>query len=210
MEKSNNIKQLVERSQNGDSIAFEELVTLYQDKIYGLSYHLTGNYADAQDLAQEAFVKAFYSIKSFRNEADFGTWVHRITVNLWLNIAQKRKKQQAFSLDAPVETQNGEMERMVAATTEGPEEITEQKELRELVWTAMKNMTQEHKSVLVLREVYGYSYDEISGILKCSPGTVRSRLNRARRTLQDKLLNLSKQMGFNLNIEGRSLAGDKK
>ncbi|MBU4533529.1 MAG: sigma-70 family RNA polymerase sigma factor [Firmicutes bacterium] len=182
------VKKLVRRSQKGDAVAFEQLVTLYQDRIYGLTYHLTGNHADAQDLAQDAFVKAYYALKGFRNEADFGTWLHRITVNVWINV--KRKQRPVVSLDEPLSTGDGEVQRELAATAEGPEEVAERREFQELVQAALQELSHEHRTVLVLRELQGYTYEEIAEILDCSLGTVKSRINRARQALKEKLASL--------------------
>ncbi len=179
------VKLLVQRSQKGDAKAFEELVELYQDKVYTLCYQLTGNHADAQDLAQEAFVKAFSALRGFRNEADFGTWMHRITVNLWINF--KRRQRTAVSLDEPVQIENGEVPRLVAAAGESPEEALEAKEFRSMLWAAMRELSREHRVILVLREMQGYAYEDIARLLNCSLGTVKSRLNRARQALREKV-----------------------
>lgn len=185
------VKKLVHQAQKGDTLAFEQLVTLYQDRIYGLTYHLTGNHADAQDLAQDAFVKAYYALKGFRNEADFGTWLHRITVNVWINV--KRKQRPVVSLDEPVNTGDGEVQRELAATDESPHEAAERREFQELVRATLMELSEEHRTVLVLREMQGYSYEEIAEILNCSLGTVKSRINRARLTLKEKMIALSRR-----------------
>lgn len=180
------VKKLVRQAQKGDMVAFEQLVTMYQDRIYGLGYHLTGNSADAQDVAQEAFIRAYNALKGFRLEADFGTWLHRIAVNVGINI--RRKRRPVVSLDAPVNTQDGgEIQRELAATAETPEEAAERGELRGRVRRAMMELTEEHRIVLVLREIQGYAYDEIAEIMDCSLGTVKSRISRARRALREKL-----------------------
>lgn len=177
-------KSLVRKSQKGDIAAFEELVRRYQNKVYTLSFNLTGNAADAQDLAQEVFLRAFTSLAGFRNEADFGTWLHRLTVNLWLN-ARQRQKGQVVSLDAPLQTEEGEVAREVAAAGADPGEALESRELQELVRQALARLPGEQKVVLILREIEGYSYEEIAGILGCAVGTVKSRLNRARQGLKE-------------------------
>lgn len=181
------VRLLVKNSQNGDAGAFEELVILYQDRVYGLSYRLTGNAHDAQDLAQETFVKAYLGLKGFRSQADFGTWLHRITVNLWINA--RRRERPTVSLDAPVATQDGgEVQRSVAATSEvDPAALAERAEYRTAVRAALDELSREHRAVLVLREMQGYNYEEIAQVLECSLGTVKSRLNRARKALRDKL-----------------------
>jgi len=202
-----NAKLLVKRSQKGDTGAFEELVTMYQDRIYGLSYQLTGNHADAEDLAQNTFIKAYKALPKFRNEADFGTWLHRIAVNLSIN--EKRKKKPDVSLDSPVQTQEGEMPRMVASNGESPEEAYENKEFRGMVRNALWELSSEHRTVLVLREMQGYSYDEIAGMLDCSLGTIKSRINRARQTLKKEITRLAAENGRSLPYKDRRRGGEK-
>jgi RNA polymerase sigma-70 factor (ECF subfamily) len=202
-----NSKLLVKRSQKGDTRAFEELVKMYQDRIYALSYQLTGNHADAEDLAQNTFIKAYRALPKFRNEADFGTWLHRIAVNLSIN--EKRKRRPDVSLDNPVQTMDGEMPRMVASDTESPEEAYENKEFSGMVRRALKELSVEHRAVLVLREMQGYSYDEIAVMLDCSLGTVKSRINRARQTLKKEITRLAAKNGRSLPYKDRRRGGEK-
>jgi len=184
-----NARILVIKSQKGDTKAFEQLVAMYQDRIYALGYRLTGNYADAEDLAQNAFIKAYQALQSFRNDSDFGTWIHRITVNLYIN--ESRKKKPVVYLDNPVQTSEGEMPRLVATNEDGPEEAYEHKEFTSMVHSALRELSAEHQSVLVLRELQGYSYDEIANMLDCSLGTVKSRINRARQALKEQIIKYS-------------------
>ena len=180
---------LIRQAQAGDLRAFEELVVIYQDKIVTLSYYLTGNQADAQDLAQEVLVQAYTKLRSFRQEADLGTWLHRITVNLWSNMQRRQKFPNLLSLDDPVQTGEGKFSRTVASDDpEGdPEEAFEGKELQESVRQALRSLSEEYRIVLVLREIEGYSYEEIAKITGCSLGTVKSRMNRARQALREKI-----------------------
>lgn len=182
-----NVQELVRRSQNGDREAFADLVAVYQEKVYRLSYHLAGDPAEAQDLAQEVFLRAYLNIGKFRQEADFGTWLHRIAVNLWLNSRRKRKNQ-VVSLDAPVPTEEGDLAREVAAADPDPLEVATERELQRLVRQAMNELAPEFRAVLVLREIEGYNYEEIAKLLGCSLGTVKSRLNRARQALRAKVM----------------------
>ena len=163
---------------------FEDLVLTYQDRIYNLSYQLTGNHADAQDLAQEVFIRAYKGLDKFRQEAELGTWLHRITVNLFLNLRRKISRNPTVSLDAPLATEDGEVMREVAATEGDPEEAIAELELRTVIQTALRQLPPEYQAVLVLREMQGYSYDEIASQLDCPPGTVKSRLNRARQAMR--------------------------
>lgn len=182
-----NSHRLVVKAQKGDLQAFEALVQMYQLKIYNLALHLSGNPSDAQDVAQEAFIRAYRSLGSFRNESDFGTWLHRITVNCWHNHRKKNQKVVTFSIDEPVESDHGAVMKEIAAADADPLEAAEERELREEIYTALKNLSPDHRTALVLRELQGYTYEEIAGILNCSLGTVKSRINRARANMRDLL-----------------------
>ena len=190
---------LVKKAQNKDLAAFEELVQLYQNKVYALCVHLAGNHADAQDLAQEAMIRAYKSLGSFRNEADFGTWVHRITVNIWLNLRRKNSKRVIVSLDDPYVNDSGsEMRREVTDTEGDPLRELEDKEFRALVRSALGDLSEKHKAVLVLREIEGYSYEEVARMLGCSLGTVKSRLSRARAMMRRRMTDLAREAGERL------------
>ncbi|MGR6837131.1 RNA polymerase sigma factor [Syntrophomonas erecta] len=179
--------ELIKKAQAGDVDAFEELVVLYQDRVYTHCFYLSGNSFNAQDLMQEVFVRAFNSIKSFRGEADLGTWLHRIAVNLWINQRRRDKKLVAFSLDDPLETEDGELVREVAACQDSPLDRLERIETRELINLALDRIPPDFKVALVLREIEGYSYDEIAQIMDCSLGTVKSRISRGRNALRKEL-----------------------
>jgi len=193
---------LVKRAQNNDLAAFEELVQLYQNKVYALCVHLAGNHADAQDLAQEALIRAYRSLGSFRNEADFGTWLHRITVNVWLNFRRKNSGRVPLSLDDPyVDSSGGEVRREVAGSDGDPLQELEDKEFRRLVRAALDDLSGEHRAVLVLRDIEGYSYEEVSQMLGCSMGTVKSRLSRAREMMRRRMTELVREAGESLPAE---------
>lgn len=178
---------LIEKSQQGDLGAFEELVNLYQDRVYSHCCYLAGNPEDAQDLAQDVFIQAFKGIRSFRQDADFGTWLHRIAVNLWINLCRRNKKIITFSIDEPMYTQESEMIRELAAIQESPLEKVERTEFNEMVQRALHVILPEFRIVLILREIEGYNYDQIASLLGCSLGTVKSRINRGRKALKKEL-----------------------
>jgi RNA polymerase sigma-70 factor (ECF subfamily) len=187
---------LVKKAQNNDTAAFEELVRIYQNKVFSLCVHLAGNHADAQDLAQEALLRAYRAIGGFRSESDFGTWLHRITVNVWLNFKRKNSGRQMVSLDEPYQGENGsDIKRELAAAEGDPLRELEEKEFILLVQAALDDLSREHRSVLVLREIEGYSYEEVARLLGCSLGTVKSRLNRAREVLRRRMTELAREAG---------------
>lgn len=196
---------LVKRAKEKDLFAFEELVRIHQNRVFALCLQLLGNRDDAQDLAQEAFIRAFKALDSFRNEADFGTWLHRIAVNTCLNHRRKNGGRQPLSLDEPYQSENGgEVRHEVASEDGDPLRALEEKEFRALVQVALKGLSEEHRSVLVLREIEGYSYEEVARMLGCSLGTVKSRLSRAREVMRRKMTELARGAGEDLPAsEGR-------
>jgi len=197
----NTVKTLVKESQNKNRDAFARLVEIYQDKVYGLSFQLTGNHSDAQDLAQDVFIRAYTNLDGFRNNADFGTWLHRIAVNHWINSRQKEKRLVTVSLDEPVRAGEEEMTRELAATGADPLEAVAGDESQDLVRSALRGLSREHRAVLVLREIEGYNYEDMAAVLNCSVGTVKSRLNRARQLLRQKVVALAGERGT--RIPGR-------
>lgn len=181
-------EELVTRSKNGDIDAFEELVNRYERKIYTIAYRLIGNREDANDLAQEAFLKAFQGINNFREEASFQTWLCRITTNVCRDEIRKRIRKPVDRLDEAIVLEEGEVARQVAIQEPGPAELYEQKELSERIQKLINSLSPDFRVALVLRDIQGYSYEEISEYLDCSLGTVKSRISRARNYLKEKLL----------------------
>jgi len=179
-------KTLVARAQGGDLRAFEELVGVYQNRVFSHCYRLTGSYEDAQDLAQDVFIQAYRSLKSFRQDADLGTWLRKITVNLWIN-STRRKKVAVLSMDDPVPVKSGELVREIAASDESPLEKVERDEFYSQVRLALSQLAPDFRNVLILREIEGYSYEEIASLTRCSIGTVKSRLSRARKQLLEAI-----------------------
>ena len=193
------VRQLIFRAQKKDLTAFEQLVNIYQGRVYALAQRLTGNPVDAQDLAQEAFIRAYRALENFRGDADFGTWLHRITVNVWLNGQRKQRVGTSFSLDEPFQTGEGKILREVPCSEHDPERMTMDLQLSEFMQKALDDLSREQKAVLLLREVEELSYEEIAVTLNCSLGTVRSRLSRAKEALRKLVLTKAADSGVNLN-----------
>lgn len=181
-------EDLVTRSKNGDIDAFEELVTRYERKIYTVAYRLMGNYDDASDLTQEAFLRAFQAIKSFRGEASFLTWMCRITTNVCRDELRKRYRVQIESLDETITLNDGEIAKQVASNDPGPADLYERKELQDKIQGMINTLSPEFRLALILRDIQGLTYEEIAQQLDCSLGTVKSRINRARKYLKEMLL----------------------
>lgn len=181
-------EDLVTRSKNGDIDAFEELVTRYERKIYTVAYRLMGNCDDASDLTQEAFLRAFQAIKSFRGEASFLTWMCRITTNVCRDELRKRYRVQIESLDETITLNDGEIAKQVASNDPGPADLYERKELQDKIQGMINTLSPEFRLALILRDIQGLTYEEIAQQLDCSLGTVKSRINRARKYLKEMLL----------------------
>lgn len=186
---------LIQKSQQGDMDAFEQLLLRYEKKVYTIAYKYMGNHEDASDLAQEALIKAYQSIGSFRGESSFGTWLGRITANKCLDELRRRKRIQVTSLDGEVELEEGSVQKELAAPGDTPEEHTMRQETVQYVQSMLNSMREEYRMVLVLRELEGYSYEEIAQQLSCSLGTVKSRISRARNYLKEQILADKKEKG---------------
>ncbi len=183
-------RQLVKRCQAGDRRAFDEIICRYQKKVINLAYHILGNYTEALDLAQDTFIKVYVSIKKYRGQASFYTWVYRITVNLCKNKLKYRKRRGYYkkrSLDEPLELKEGSLKLDLPADSPGPREALAEKEKRETIRQAIDFLEESHRMVLILRDREMFSYEEIAAVLKCEIGTVKSRLHRARQMLKEKL-----------------------
>ncbi|MDF9409871.1 MULTISPECIES: sigma-70 family RNA polymerase sigma factor [Pelotomaculum] len=189
---------LVKRAKENDLSAFEELVRIHQNKVYALCLKFSDSRDDAQDLAQDAFIQAYRALGSFRNEANFGTWLHRITVNICLNARRKNRNVHIY-LDEPHQSESGGEIRHEVASGEGdPLRALEEKEFRGIVQAALQSLSPEHRAVLVLREIEGYSYEEVAEMLGCSLGTVKSRLSRAREVMRRRMTELTQEAGEDL------------
>lgn len=174
---------LVMRAQRGEQDAYRVLVERYQSLVYSLALRMTDNAEDARDVAQEAFLRGWKGLPRFRMDAKFSTWIYRLTVNAATDLLRRRqRRQEELSLD--------DEETMVVAvdTAPSPQELLEQRERREILHRCIAQLSENHRKILLLREINGLDYGEIGEVLELSPGTVKSRLARARRELREKLL----------------------
>lgn len=180
--------RLLELAKRGDTSAFEQLIRAYEKKVYAIAFRMLGNPQDAEDLAQEAFVRLYSSLKGFHGECALSTWIYRIITNLCIDELRRSRKEPAlYSVDAPVQGTGGEMERQVPDRSPGPEEVVERAELQEAVREGILSLSPEHRAMIVLRDVNGLSYEEIGETLGLNVGTVKSRLWRARQELTRRL-----------------------
>lgn len=180
-------KLLVAKSKKGNLNAFEELIGGYEKKAYNIAYRIMGNEEDAKDMAQEAFIKIYKSIQNFREESSFSTWLYRIVTNVCLDELRKRKKDKLVPLEMNIETEKGTAVVELSAEKETPEDVFERVEKRQLIQNAILSLGEDYKTVIILRDIQGFGYEEIATILNCSLGTIKSRINRARNMLKEKL-----------------------
>lgn len=182
----------VEQARAGDMNALTRLVTRYQDRILNTCWRICGNLEDAQDLAQETFLKAIESLGTFRHKANFYTWVFRIAVNV--SISHRRKA--ARSVKLSLHGRDGEMigdqhnARLAGRVSEDPQDPParlSKSETGRLVLEAMNELDEEHRAVLVLRDMEAFDYHQIAEILEVPVGTVKSRLHRARMELRNRV-----------------------
>jgi len=182
--------ELVAQSRQGDLDAFEQLVTKHQKRMLNIAFRLIGDYDEACEVVQDAFVSAHRNIKTFRGDSKFSTWLTTITLNHAKNrLKQVRARQRrvAFSLDDPVQTDDGEMSRGLPSNEPSPLDRLENQDIRNNVQGCIEALDPEFREVIVLRDVQDFSYDEIGSILKIREGTVKSRLFRAREAVKDCL-----------------------
>ena len=175
---------LVRRAQKEDMRAYDALVRRYQERIYATVYHMTSNHEDANDLAQETFIKAFRALKSFKGDSSFYTWIYRIAVNKTINYLKQRKNRLHMSLnDVDFNAENDpDLVSLVSERT--PRRDLSLSELQEKLNAAMQKLSEHHRMVVTLHDVQGLSHEEIGKIMDCNVGTVRSRLFYARQQMQ--------------------------
>ena len=177
-------QRLVKRAKCGDLEAYDGLVRRYQERIYATIYHMTANHEDANDLAQETFIKAYQALKSFKGDSSFFTWVYRIAVNKTINFLKQRKNKTHLSLnDLDFNTEH-DADLLALISEKTPRREVNLIELQEKLNMAMQKLSQVHRLVVTLHDVQGLSHEEISRIMDCNTGTVRSRLFYARQQLQ--------------------------
>ena len=175
-------KQLVRLAQEGSPAAFEELVAKYQSKVFSMALSFTRNREAADDLAQEIFLKAYLALPRFHGRSEFGTWLYRISVNHIKDFLRKRGRVREVSLDDVGEVAFSDREQAEKAEMERETEAR-----RALVQRSVLGLPEKYRVILTLRDIQGLSYEDVSRILRLSPGTVDSRLHRARRMLRAML-----------------------
>jgi RNA polymerase sigma-70 factor (ECF subfamily) len=181
-------KRIVERCKRGDKSAFNDLILRYEKQVYNLAFRLTGNYDDANDVASDAFIRVFNSIGKFRGDSAFSTWLYRIVTNVFLDTRKKRLAHPHASLEEFLEGEEGNLVRQIEDTGPGPEDEIQKMERHEALQAAINKLPEFQRVIVVLYHIQELPYEDISVILNMPLGTVKSRLNRARRALKEILL----------------------
>jgi len=178
---------IVERVQAGEVAAYDYLIRKYRERLYSVIYNLTANREDAADLAQEAFIKAFRSIHSFKGRSSFFTWIYRIAVNTTLTHLKRTRMRRFFSFEA-LDEQLGQNEIVEYLTAKNEtDKPTLMNELQERLNEALQKLSLKHRTVVILHEIEGLGHAEIAEITGTTEGTVRSRLHYAKQQLQNEL-----------------------
>ncbi len=184
-------QELVNRFKGGDQSAFDEMVSRYWDRIYGMVNQLLRNSQDAEEVTQDAFIRAHRGLANFRGDSAFSTWLYQIATNLARNrywYWWRRKRDKSVSFDAPISSENATtLADLIPAEVETPDDITVTQEFVSRIGAGMERLSAKHREILTLRNIKNQSYEEIAVILNISVGTVKSRIARARESLRAKL-----------------------
>jgi RNA polymerase sigma-70 factor (ECF subfamily) len=183
-------KEVIEGCKAGDEKAFAEIVLHYQKKVFNIAYRMLGNMEEAKDLAQEVFISVFESIKSLREEVKFDAWLTQVTLNHCRNRWKYLRRRQYFnsdSLDDPLETENGTIPRPIYDPSGNPETLYEKKVIQQIVQRALLKLKEDQRELIVLRDLQGFSYEEIGKMFSLPEGTIKSKLHRARVDLKETL-----------------------
>lgn len=182
--------ELIKKAKNGDTAAFEQLISQYTTILYNIALRIMGNHEDASDASQEALIRVYRNIGKFKGESKFSTWIYRIAYNACIDEYRKRKSKRGISFistdDCYEDSENPLL--CIADASPTPEESALQRERTKMLYNAIGKLSATSRSTIMLRDVDGLSYEEIAKIQGCSLGTVKSRVNRARTQLKEILL----------------------
>jgi len=174
--------RLIQRASNGDAAAFNSLMGMHERRMYAVALRMCGNPEDAQDCLQEAMLRVYRAISGFKAQSSFSTWVYRITMNTCLDELRKRKNRPNTSLDSLLDSGWSPIDR-----GESPERRTMRREMRRSLMACMSELPDDMRAAVLLRDVQGYSYDEIASMLNVNVGTIKSRISRGREKLREKI-----------------------
>jgi RNA polymerase sigma-70 factor (ECF subfamily) len=189
MKDSTDDLQIISKFKEGERLAFEDLILKYQDKIYNLCRHMLGNAHDAEDAAQDTFIKAYQNLNNFKPNASFYTWLYRIAVNTCLDYKKRPFFESIFKHSA--ETEESFQER--ASGEPSPEKLYENKLLGVALYKSLARLSPKLRAAIILKEIEGLSYEEVAEVLDVSSGTVKSRISRAREELKRLMKEIREQ-----------------
>jgi len=183
-------KEVIEGCKAGDEKAFAEFVLHYQKRVFNIAYRMLGHLEEAKDLSQEVFISVFKSIKDLREEIKFDAWLTAITLNHCRNHWKYLKRRQYFnseSLDDPIETEDGTAPKAVVDPSDNPETLYEKKMIQQFIQKGLLQLKEDQRELLILRDLQGFSYEEMGEALGLPEGTIKSKLHRARMDLKEVL-----------------------
>ncbi len=189
----NSEQALIEKCKQGDVASFERLIQQYQVYAYNIALRMLKHEEDAKDVTQDALVKVFKNISQYTGDAQFSTWLYRVVMNTCKDYLRKKKATNVVSIDAQTDEANAILNTLADETAYQPENQLERKMVKEKIEEALDRLPEHSKTVIILRDIQGLSYEEISVIESCSVGTVKSRINRGRKYLRELLC---KDYGF--------------
>ncbi len=182
--------KLIKKAQKGDTAAFEKIITEYQNVVYSIAYRYAENPEDAADMSQEVFLKMFRNINTFQFKSKLSTWIYRVAANTCIDLVKKSNRDKnTYSIDEGYENSDGDTKYTeIADDSSQPETVLEDSEVKDAINLAISELNEDYRTVIILRDIQGLSYDEISEIVGCSVGTVKSRISRGRKNLREILL----------------------
>jgi RNA polymerase sigma-70 factor, ECF subfamily len=181
------IETITDTCRKEERQAFDQLVQRHHKQAYNIAYRMTGNHADAEDLTQEAFIRAFRFFGQYRRELPFENWLYRIMSNVFVDMLRRRPKVHIRSIDQPIQMDDGEAMMEIPDSALTPEESVLSNELDARIQSALMTMSEEFRMAVIYADIQGLSYEEIADAMRCSIGTVRSRLHRGRKILRERL-----------------------
>lgn len=188
-----NEEKLIEKAKLGDKEAFGQLIMKHERRVYNVALQMVKNEEDAKDIAQDALIKVYRNINKFSGKSSFTTWIHRVTMNTALDALRKkksRKEKDTYSLDERMEVNKDSDIHLRTSQADMPEDVLLRQERKDALEDALQELKEDHRSVIVLREIQGLSYQEIAEVLETSEGTVKSRINRGRKKLKEILMDM--------------------
>jgi len=176
---------LLKLAKAGNTEAFEKLIFSHQKSVYNMAFRMLGNREDAYDASQEVFIRVFRALPGFREQSSLSTWIYRITKNVCLDLIRKNKNQHTVSIDQDNDYGEGPVRMQIEDPGPAPDETAEHNELVGKVREGIRKLPEQHRLIIIMRDMQNFSYEEIAKILRLPEGTVKSRINRARKALRD-------------------------